>query len=143
MILHSIIGSPREQLGNHCPLVAMCAMGKDHHRIFPFRKRLFLHLWVQLIAPAQPAALPRSANNAARNHRPILRTVLHDQSSQQLVLLLSMIFDQSQWKNVIRRKDATVRTSAVQAPFLKSSCDDGVFSCAPVTAPRGCLLPVV
>jgi len=87
VILNGIVGPSRKQVGDFGPSVSMLRMRLQDDTILFRTEGFFFDVWIELVAPAQPAALPRPSGYALCDDGPVLGSMRIDQSLEQLVFL--------------------------------------------------------
>lgn len=89
MILNRVVSASRKHLSHFSPLVAV---GRVRQKQNPLLVRHPLHLQntrIEMIVPTLAALLTEPSLDKLGNERPSLRTVLFDQFTDEVVLLLS------------------------------------------------------
>ena len=92
MVLNVVISAPRQVLGDLRPSVAQFLMSLDDEHIFLLRPLVLLDVRVQVVVPSLllkvpfPALLSLTVQDVTRDQRPVLRTLLLHETTQQLVL---------------------------------------------------------
>lgn len=87
MVFYGVVSAAREETGDGGPLVTKAAVGPDDGLVFLGREGTVLHLRRELVAPAKPARLARSARDRFADQRPVPGTMLLDQPLQRLIFL--------------------------------------------------------
>ena len=90
MILYTIIGSSLKpsRLIYLGPSVSMQIMQQKQYPIFISCPIGFVNIWVKMIIPPLTALFPMSSWDLSRNSSPILRTILIDKLSDQIIFIL-------------------------------------------------------
>lgn len=87
MVLNRVVGPARQQPGNGGPPVPVLGVGRQYRLVFGLRKGPVLDVRAQLVAPPEPARLPRPALYVLADQRPVSGPVPVHEPGQDLVLL--------------------------------------------------------
>lgn len=87
MVLHRIIRPTRKQAGNGGPSVAVPCMSGEDGVVLGRREGPMLYTGAELVAPPEPAGLPRPTLNVSAYQGPVSSTVALNKTSEDSVLL--------------------------------------------------------
>ena len=92
MVLDGVVGPAGKHLGHFCPLVAVGSMGQEQYPLFMCFPFFLEDTGVEVVMPALATLFSQSSWYKLGDERPTLRPILFDESSDQVILVVSPRF---------------------------------------------------